>query len=159
MIEIPLTQGKVALIDDEDYGLVSQYKWCASKSRGVWYAMANIRINGKYCHVKMHRLILGLCVGEGKNVDHIDHNTLDNRRCNIRICSISQNQHNQKPRKATSRFKGVHWHKRNKKWAASLHIISRRIYLGYFSAEVDAACAYNKAAKKYFGDFACLNPV
>ena len=88
MIEIPLTQNQVALIDDEDYELVSQYKWCARWSPGMrsYYAVTNIRKpDGKRIHLQMHRLITN--AQKGEVVDHISHNTLDNRKSELRLCT------------------------------------------------------------------------
>lgn len=158
MIEIPLTQGKVALIDDEDFELVSQYTWCAKKGRISYYAYTNIRINKKNISLPMHRLILGLKYGDPQQVDHHNHDTLNNRKYNIRICNHSQNQANRIAQKTgTSKFKGVYWYKRTKKWMARIWVSGIHIFLGYHITENDAALAYDKAAKKYFGEFAHLN--
>jgi phage-related protein len=144
MIEILLTQGKVALIDDADY-LVSQFKWYAAKNRNVWYARNN-KIQ-KY----MHQLIMG------DGYDHINGNGLDNRRSNLRSATVSQNACNAPPQKnSTSKFKGVDWDG-IRQWRARIRISSKDIWLGRYDLEQEAALAYDKAALTYHGDFAWLN--
>ena len=159
MKQIPLTQGKVALVDDTDYNELSQYKWCAQKTQGNFYATRKSpRINGKQSSISMHRQILQLEKGDKREADHKDHNTLDNRRANIRICTHQQNQKNQKRQlNTTSNFKGVCWYKLTKKWLARIMINGERKCLGYFRIEKEAALAYDVAAKKYHREFAYLN--
>ena len=159
MIEIPLTQGQIAFIDDEDYELVKNYKWRADWSFGMqaFYARAYfIVINEKYKHIRMHRLILG--VTDPKiQVDHINHNTLDNRRSNLRICTASENQYNAGKRKdSTSGYKNVIWHKGAKKWIARITVSKKRLHLGLFSTPEEAYKAYCEAAIRYHGEFAHL---
>lgn len=91
------------------------------------------------------------------DVDHRFHNTLDNRRCNIRTCTTAQNQHNQRKTRGLSQYKGVSWHKTNKKWQALIRLNGQRIYLGYFNNEIDAAKAYDKKARELFREFAFTN--
>ncbi len=153
MIEILLTQGKVALIDDEDYELVSQYKWYAHNRHGYWYATHTDNKNKKV--ISMHRLIMG--VPKEKLVDHQNRNTLDNRKENLRICTRSQNLMNQKRVNGTSKYKGVFWYKRHSKWNAYISFNKKRLHLGYFENEIDAAKAYDKKAKELFGEFALSN--
>ena len=92
MQKILLARGKVALVDDRDYGYLMQWKWYAHKSYDAFYVRRNIPVNGKEKDKRMHRIIM--CVPKGMFVDHINHNTLDNRRENLRICTQSQNSHN-----------------------------------------------------------------
>jgi len=159
MKEIELTQGKVTLVDDEDYPFVSKYKWHARRNRsGIWYAFTYMRIAGKKCNIGMHRLILGLTCGGKRDVDHINHNGLDNCRGNLRICSRSQNIMNGKARNGgSSRFRGVYWDKQAKKWHAHIWINQKEMYLGLYTLEECAALAYDFAIMKYHQEFASFN--
>ena len=155
MIEIPLTQGQVALIDDEDYDLVSQYKWCAQWNPHTksYYAKTNIRkVDGTWTMLHMHRLIMN--AKKGEQVDHINHNTIDNRKENLRLCTNSQNQHNQGKRvNNTSGCKGITWHKRDKRWQAQIKLNGKNIHLGLFLTPEEAYEAYCKAALERHGEF------
>ena len=152
MKEIKLTQGQVALVDDEDYDFLNQWKWYAHKGRkdGLFYA--GKRNNGDIKQIWMHRLIMN--TSRGLTVDHIDHNGLNNQKCNLRNCSMSQNKMNVTPI-GLSKFLGVH--PRNDKYVAQIKVNGKKIYIGTFKTEEDAAHAYDNAAKKYFGEFANLN--
>ena len=157
--EIQLTQGKVALVDDEDFEELNKYKWCAHKpgTASTYYAMRAISviINGKRKQkmIDMHRQILGFPKGM---IDHINRNGLDNRKKNLRICTRSTNRLNSKIRKDNkSGFRGVCWYKQTKKWVA--HIAQPRITIGYFDDVIEAAKAYDKKAIELYGDFAQLN--
>lgn len=150
MKTIPLTQGKVALIDDRDYPTVLQHRWCAAKLGNIYYAHA--LIDGHTA--SMHRLIMGN--PPGISVDHINGDGLDNRRSNLRLANQSQQGRNTpKHKNNKSGFKGVSWCKGF--WMATIYVNQRKLYLGGFRNPVDAARAYNEAAKKYFGEFARLN--
>jgi hypothetical protein len=152
MKEIPLTQGKVALVDDEDFEAVSAVKWYAQQSR-VWYA-AHKRDRLVY----MHRMIL--TAPPGMQVDHINGNGLDNRRSNLRLCSNSQNHANLRKRPETSsRFKGVYWNKARRKWHAQIKVNQCTFYLGLFESEEAAGAAYDRAAAEHFGVFSRLNDI
>lgn len=156
MKEIPLTQGKVALVDDEDFDYLNQWKWQAQKSRYTYYAQRAIKLNNKRTKIMMHRLILN--VHNLLKTDHINMNGIDNRKENLRICTASENGRNSNSHKnSSSEFKGVHWHKGIKKYVALIRINCNRTHLGCFNSEVSAARAYNEAAKKYHGEFARLN--
>ena len=156
MIEIPLTQGQVALIDDEDYDLVSQHKWCASwnKRTKSYYAVTKIiKPDGKQTTLRMHRLIMN--AKKGEQVDHINHNTIDNQKENLRLCTGSQNSHNQGKRSNnTSGYKGVCRHKASGKWQAQISLSGKKIYLGNFATKEEAYEAYCKAALELHGEFA-----
>ena len=159
MKRIKLTQGKYALVDDEDFEKVNQYKWCASCTNGYCRASRSIRkTNGKWTRQLMYRYIID--VPEGMDIDHRNHNTLDNRKCNLRICTHGENQMNRKiqqQRKTSSQFKGIHWRKTAKKWEVRIGLNGKRICLGSFNNEIMAAKAYDKKAKELYGKFACLN--
>ena len=149
---LPLTKGRFAIVDAEDYPLLNKYKWYASKNGNTYYA---VRMH-KDKRLRMHRYILD--APNNLLVDHINHNGLDNRKANLRLCTTQQNSHNQRPQKAgTSRYKGVSWNKRMKRWRVSINLNKKCIYLGHFKNEIDAARAYDKKAKVLFKDFACLN--
>ena len=156
MIEIPLTQGQVALIDDEDFELVSKYKWHVqwNKNTKSFYAGTKIRkSDGKRTTLQMHRLIVN--AQKGQRVDHIHHNTLDNRKSELRICTPSQNQHNRAIQaNNTSGYKGVSWHKQRQKWLARIKVNGKRISLGLFLTPELAHAAYCRAALELHGDFA-----
>jgi len=156
MKEILLTQGKAALVDDEDYEYLSQFKWCARKERDdLFYARRAVKGNVYY---SMHRLILN--APKGMEVDHINGNGLDNQRSNLRLCTKSQNQHNSHIRQDNkSGFKGVHWVNKCKRWRAKITIHGTQIHLGHFRIPEQAALAYNKAAIKFHGEFARINQV
>ena len=152
MKEILLTQGYIALIDDEDYELVSQYKWRVQKVRTGYYAVRNSsRVNGKQKRIYLHRFILS--PESGFEIDHINHNGLDNRRENLRVCTRSENQSNRIATKKTSKYKGVSWNSRYKKWKAVLMHNKKSYFLGYFSDELAAAIAYNNKANSVQGEF------
>ncbi len=160
MKEIPLTQGYVAIVDNEDYEELMRWKWYAAIQESQPVARRNTRKaeGGKRRVVLMHRQILRALPGE--DVDHANHTTLDNRRSNIRRCTPSQNQGNRcKSTGCSSRFKGVRWHKGAHKWCAQIKYRGVSRHLGLFTDELDAARAYNVAAVEMFGQFALLNDV
>ena len=104
----------------------------------------------------MHRQIM--IAPEGFVVDHIDGNSLNNRKTNLRICTQAQNIHNSRPRRnRSSKYKGVFWDKVNKKWSTNIRKGDKRIYLGGFDDEIEAAIAYDRKAAELFGEFAYLN--
>lgn len=157
MIEIPLTQGQLALIDDEDFELVSQYKWRANFNSKLksFYALTDIRNNGERITILMHRLITD--APKGKVVDHINHNTLDNRKLNLRVCSQSENMMNSRKHIVnTSGYKGVSWYKQTKKWTAQIRIKGKNTGLGYFESPEKAYEAYCNAARIHHGEFLYL---
>lgn len=163
MKEIKLSQGRfcknkgkyVALVDDEDYEYLSQFRWFVHRCENTCYADKKIVIDGKRTTQSMHNMIMN-----GKGVDHIDHNGLNNMRSNLRFCSPRENMMNTRKRKNTSSvYKGVNFHKRDKKWQAQIIINGKHIHLGYFNSEVNAAKAYNVRAMELFGEFANLNVI
>ncbi len=167
MKEIPLSQGKVALVDDEDFERVNQYKWCAMKCGKTFYAVRNRSI--KTCHesgktqklkrklILMHRFIMNAL--DDVWVDHVNHNGLDNRRsANLRICTPRQNHMNQIPcRGETSKYKGVTWFKRDGLWVAQIYYKGKHFHLGCFTCEIEAAKTYDRRAREMFGPFAYCN--
>lgn len=144
--EIKLGYGKVVVVDEEDYDLLSKFKWRLS-NKG--YASATI---------SMHRLLAE--APKGKDVDHVNGDGLDNRKENLRICSRAQNVANtKKPTRkggSSSKFKGVSWDKRVKKWSARVQP-NGKSHRQYFDTEEEAARAYDEMAKEHFGEFARLN--
>ncbi len=149
---IPLTRGQFAIVDAEDYPQLSQYTWFAEGTPKNYYAVR--KQNGK--SIKMHRQITN--APDHLVVDHIDHSGLNNRNENLRPCTFAQNCRNlRSTAKKTSKYKGVYWHKGQKKWAAQITSNKKSHHLGYFSNETDAAHAYDKAARKFHGKYAALN--
>jgi hypothetical protein len=149
---IPLTKGFFAKVDDEDYEKVSKLSW---KYTGG-YAAHNYQSNGIQHSVYMHRLIMN--ARKGQFVDHINHDPLDNRRSNLRICTHSQNHMNRtKLPGKSSRYKGVTWNKQVGKWKASIQAKGRYLFIGYFDKEIHAGVAYDMWAKSSYGEFANFN--
>jgi AP2 domain len=137
--------GRVALVDDEDYDLVSQYKWLAHVDGDRVYARATSK-----GHVPMHKLITGQPATDHRNGDG-----LDNQRKNLRPATKAQNNHNQRPRRGTSsRFKGVTWHKQRGKWQAEIKVNGKSRYLGLYASEEEAAAVYAAAALQVQGEYA-----
>ncbi len=153
-MKIPLTQGKYALIDEADFGLVSDKKWCADKANTGDNYYATTSMGRK--HIRMHRLIMD--AKKGEHTDHINGDTLDNRRSNLRICTHAENCRNQHVRnRGTSQYKGVSWSEDRRKWLVQIKVNYKTIPLGRFRNEIYAAGVYDKAAVKYFGEYANLN--
>lgn len=156
MKQIPLTQGKFAQVDDEDFDFLNQWKWHAQKCRNdKFYAARTER------KILMHRVIMK--TPEGLDVDHIDNNGLNCQKSNLRNCTKRQNTiHSISV--GISKYKGV---KRSsyipkksttkRRWETSIKVDGKYIFLGHFENELDAAKVYNQAAEKYHGEFAVLN--
>jgi hypothetical protein len=142
---IKLTQGQFSQVDDEDYEFLNQFKWQAYKAPNTYYAMRESK--GKT--IRMHRIIMK--TPSNLMVDHIDHNGLNNQKINLRNCNASQNQCNKKPI-GSSIYLGV-----NICIRATIRINNKNVNLGSFKTEIEAAKAYDKAAKENFGEFANLN--
>lgn len=157
---LPLSQGRVALVDDEDHEWLSRWKWSAkkveSKNKTNWYA---VRAELRGGHTKiffMHREIMRTT--KGQKVDHRDGCGLNNQRSNLRFCSQSQNMWNAcKAGAFTSRYKGVSWDKSRSLWRSSINFFSEHIFIGRFQLEIQAAVAYNARSVLLFGEFANRN--
>ena len=154
---IPLTQGKYALVDQDDFERLNKHKWYAVKSANTFYARRTKRAGKKYIAMRMHREVIN--PPDNLFVDHINHNGLDNRKANLRPATCAQNSYNRiRFRKIqSSKYTGISWTKQNKKWMVQIRYKGRRIFLGLFEDEIQAAKEYDKAAKKYHGEFASLN--
>lgn len=161
MKQVPLSRGLFALVDDEDFERVMQHNWfIALKPNGMMYAVRELNQNkgARRSIQRMHRFVLSLS-GPLPIVDHRNHNGLDNQKRNLRRCTQQNNVRNRRKgsAKKTSKFKGVCWSKANKKWRANIRFDNKQVHIGLYQSEKDAALAYNAAANKYYGDFACLN--
>lgn len=161
--EILMPRNLIAIIDDEDYEWAKDYTWW-SNVRNL-YVMTRKHKKDKWLY--LHRMIMEKLNGDitGKCVDHINGNPLDNRRCNLRVCTHTQNMQNMGKftDNTHSQYKGVSYlvntQKRRKRWLAYIEVNKKRKYLGYFHTEEDAAIAYNLAAKEHYGEFARLNEI
>jgi HNH endonuclease len=162
VIQIPLRYGwgksinpkhRFAIIDDEDYELISKYKWYIFDTPYTCYARAYAN-KGKTT-ILMHNLIV-----KAKGIDHINRDGLDNRKANLRLATQSQNNANkgkQDIKTASSKYKGVTWGKYQSKWIAQIMKDRKNYYIGAFSSEIEAAAAYDKKAIELFGEFARIN--
>jgi hypothetical protein len=157
--EIILTQGKVAIVDDDMFDYLNQWKWYAHEDGNTFYARRNITIsNSKQSKIQMHRLIAKPT--KDMVIDHIDGDGLNNQRINLRICTSMQNIINRKLNaNSKTGYKGVSYIKISNKFRAYININRINKHLGYFIDPIDAARAYNAAALKYHGEFANLNKI
>lgn len=157
MKEIKLTQGKIALVDDEDFEHLNQWKWHIQKSGNTYYAIRTEWLSKSKCIcVRMHREILG--VKSGDIIDHKDGNGLNNTRNNLRIADSSKNGSNTRSRKnSSSKYLGVHYCKTRSLWVAQIQHKKVGYHLGLFKDEKLAAIAYNKKALELHGEFANIN--
>jgi hypothetical protein len=159
MIEIPLTKGYVALIDDEDARL-AEFKWFADVRPTVVYAARNARAAelaaGSPPIIRLHKMVLS--APTGYEVDHRDGDGLNCRRGNLRLATKSENQRNRGLHKRNRvGLKGVSFHKRTGRWRADIKLPDRQKHLGTFATPEEAARAYDRAALELYGDFARLN--
>lgn len=154
---IKLTKNKKAIIDNEDFEWLNKYKWHAG-NKG--YAIHSEWINNKSSSIYMHRFILQKhnLYKNSLEIDHINRNKLDNRKCNLRLCTDSQNKANiEKLYKNTSGYKGVHWNKSHNKWEAKINFNNKNIFLGYFENKEDAGNKYIKKSKELYKEFSIFN--
>ena len=161
--EIPLTHGRVALVDIEDYEWLTKWHWHArhDKSSGSWYALRNYRIGpgGKIQRcLSMHRAIMGIGYGDPRTVDHVrTGETLDNRRHNLRIATHSQQAMNRRVLcVGPSGYRGVRYHAKGKNWEARVTLERKTISLGVYATPEKAYAAYCAAARSMHGEFAKL---
>jgi len=154
---IPLTQGKFAVVDPDDYPRLSKHKWYAAKNHDTYYAVRNFWSNTdrKKIKIKMHRVVIDTPVGFV--VDHINRNGLDNRKANLRLATFAQNARNSRRRQNNSGYKGVCFTRSRGKYRAAIWHNNKRIHLGYFNSKITAALEYDHAAKKFHKEFAALN--
>jgi hypothetical protein len=161
MREVPLANGRgVALVDDEDYELVSPYTWVLHKKGAQNYAIHRYQEGGKRRSLRMHRLILPTV----PLIDHADGNGLNNTRANLRQADRSRNGFNIRPERRdtkSSRFKGVDFNRSarpvSRPWRAMIQAFGKRHYLGHFATPEEAAQAYDAGARQYHGEFAWFN--
>ena len=155
MKKIKLTQGKFALVDDNDFERLNQFKWCAAGNNKNNYFYAIRTIAKK--NIGMHRVILN-AVESIYHVDHIDGDTLNNQKSNLRLCTNSENRRNQKlNKKSTTGYKGVSIRKINNTYRSQIKFNSKTICIGHYKTAIEAAKAYNEKAKELHGEFARLN--
>lgn len=161
MKKIPLTQGKFALVDDEDYERLSFFQWFAFKPKNsetnLYYARRNTEFGEPRKCVHMHRAVLGISELD-MDIDHIDNNGLNNQKYNLRYTTQAGNSANIKMRRTNkSGFKGVCWSNKSKRWACSITTQGKQLWLGYYDTPEEAARVFDRAALKYHGEFARPN--
>lgn len=154
MKRIQLTQGKYALVDDEDFARVNQFSWCTEWSRNTYYGKcSSVKIGRKTMTLRLHQFVMGYW-GGSKKVDHWNGKGWDCRKQNLRILTESQNSANRAKAPGTSsKYKGVTWDKKQGRWRASL----AKEHIGYFDSERRAAQAYDIWARIEYGDAARTN--
>ncbi len=156
---IRMAQPRYAKVDPADYKRLRKYQWLTRKGTNSFYARRHTP-GGKgkkgsliYLHQEIIKAPAGMVI------DHINHDGMDNRSANLRAATHSQNLYHRRKRSgaAQSKYKGIYWRKRKRKWEATIKFEKKRTFLGYFRDEIDAAKAYDRAAMKYHGEFASLN--
>ncbi len=150
------------VVDDDDLCELLKYNWTSSFDGYCWRVYRSAKIEGEHGHrckrkiIFMHRQIMN--AQPGQEIDHINHDGLDNRKRNLRFCTHAQNMQNRrKVPNTSSKYKGVTWDKKKGKWMAIIMKEGRNNFLGYFTSEVAAARAYDKKALELFEEFSCLN--
>jgi len=164
--KIKLTRGLYAKVSQEDFEEINKHKWQAINNQGdTFYAIRGVYINGRKKRLYMHREIMKPPASDitqgGKRivVDHKDGDGLNNTRENLRIVTATENTYNRKKyrKKCSSQYKGVSREKGSKKWRATIYHKRKPIRLGFFDDEIEAAKAYDEAAKELYGEYAHLN--
>ncbi|WP_148316784.1 HNH endonuclease [Achromobacter xylosoxidans] len=151
MKQIPIAGGAVAVVDDQDFEMLSAFRWHLHNSG---YPRCVLPVEQGLKKAYMHRMVMGGEVGDGRRVDHINGNPLDNRRANLRWCSMTENMRNRGATRAnTSGFKGVTWDKQKRRWMAQIKVDKRQCFLGYFDDPAVAHQAYREASLAKFGEF------
>lgn len=148
---VPLTKGYIATIDADDVHLVDGWNWYAKVANHTVYAVRSERRDGRMRAVYLHRVILNLT--GPLDGDHIDCNGLNNRRCNLRSVTRSQNLCNRRATKSEGRLRGASWHRQRGKWLARISVDGRQVCLGYFDTEQAAHEAYVSASALYHGEY------
>jgi len=157
-----------ARVSAQDYSYLVQFPWSRQTvtrkdGSATYYARSKVKLWNKWVEVSMHRIILGLqCSITGRSLsplqaDHKDGDGLNNTRSNLRAATHSQNGANKRKQPGSSRYKGVSWRTQNQKWRAYIRASGKQKHLGFFSTELEAACAYDRSAKEQHGQFALLN--
>lgn len=156
-VVLKISKGKEVLVDIDDFETVAQYRWKASQSSCRWYAKRNARSGSTSRVLAMHRLIMGAKIGEC--VDHINGDSLDNRKSNLRLCTRSENQWAKRKnyKGSNSKYRGVYWDKRDRRYIAQVTFKWKRYHVGSFTSEIEAARARDRKAFELFGNIAHLN--
>ena len=153
---VPLTRGHYATIDAEDAPLVEGSNWCAMSEKARMHYAVRTRLlsNGEFQTIFMHRLIAQAY--SGTIVDHVNHDPIDNRKTNLRLCSYTENgQNSRKKTPGKSNLKGVCWHNQKEKWFARITVNKKQIYLGLYDTEEEAHKAYCEASEQMHKEYGC----
>jgi len=154
-----MSQPRYAIVDPADYNRLRTFEWFAIKGTRNFYAVRREKkpTGGKFITIYMHHEIIQ--IDDGLLIDHKNQNSMDNRKANLRAATQTQNIRNRKKfsKPGVSKYKGIYRDNIQKRWVARITYEKKKIYLGSFRNEIDAARAYDEAAKKYHGEFACLN--